>query len=332
MWEDRQTELRSCYLAGPTWAGGADLPVKARPRPVVASCAETSLWFKALGSWTNRDKDGLFLANNQQFHVDLGYDQNTFGFIGGIEGGVHRLFNPADAISFGIMGGFLDSNVDFNTRNTGLKYTGGTVGVSGTYMLGGFFVDALVKADFLNLSFNIPDFIGAGLPALPDADARTIGGMGNIGYRWDIGRFFIEPVATVAYAKTTIDSLATLNQFGADVRFGKGDSLRIAGGSRFGIVLPYGPARRVEASITLRAWDELLGDNNAVILAGPANGNDITLNDGFKKSFGEIKGGIDVLTAMPGWSGFVNAGVKFNDEQQTVTAKGGLTYKWDWMR
>jgi hypothetical protein len=31
-----------------------------------------------------------------------------------------------------------------------------------------------------------------------------------------------------------------------------------------------------------------------------------------------------------GWSGFVNAGVKFNDEQHIVTAKGGVNYRWDW--
>jgi hypothetical protein len=325
MWEDRQTELRTrCGVSG-----GADLPVKARPAappPSVSAC--TSVWIKLLGSWTDREVAERVRFNNREFDLDLGYKQDSFGFLGGVTGGVASVFSPYDAISFSLMAGYLDSKVKFNQAGSSIKLSGGTAGFSGSYMIGGLFLDGLFKADFLELKFNTPEFGLAGLGGLPSTNALTIGGMGNVGYRFNLGRyFFVEPMGTIAYAKTTIDSLAVLNQLGADVRWDEGDSLRIAGGGRFGVNMPYQGTHRVEASVTMRAWHELLGDNNTVILAGLP---DLVLNDNFKKSHIEVKGGLDVISNLPGWSGFVNAGVKFNDEQHTVTAKGGFNYRWDW--
>ena len=37
---------------------------------------------------------------------------------------------------------------------------------------------------------------------------------------------------------------------------------------------------------------------------------------------------IDVANRGVGWSGFVNAGVKFNNDFTTTTAKGGVRYQW----
>jgi hypothetical protein len=58
-----------------------------------------------------------------------------------------------------VMGGYIESVANFNSANTlnaavasntSLTFTGGTVAGSLTYMHTGFFIDALVKADFLS--------------------------------------------------------------------------------------------------------------------------------------------------------------------------------------
>jgi outer membrane autotransporter protein len=188
-----------------------------------------------------------------------------------------------------------------------------------------------VKADFLNLKFTVPDIVAAGLVGLPDTDVLTVGWIGNVGYRWDFGKIFLEPHAILAYANTSIDQLTTLNALGANINFNDADSLRGALGLRAGISAPYSATHRIEANLTGRLWHEFLGDQNAILLGGAGGGlADIAINDNFNGTFGEVKAGVDVISNGPGWSGFLNAGVKFNDDFVTVTAKGGLSYRWAW--
>jgi hypothetical protein len=86
------------------------------------------------------------------------------------------------------------------------------------------------------------------------------------------------------------------------------------------------PGHTMEAWILGRVWDEFLGNANSIDIqnAGP----DAILPDNFQKVFGEVKGGVTLITPIAGWSGFVDAGVKFNEQFNTVTAKGGLNYQW----
>ncbi len=187
LWEDRQTEVRARYLYG--MSAGADLAVKAMPAPQRTAVADTSVWIKLLGSWTNRRTETPVVFNNlPPVDLDLGYTQDTYGFIAGVSGGTERIFSGFDAISVSLMGGYLDSRVKFNDAGTSFKFSGGTLGAGASYMSGGFFVDALLKGDFLDLSFDTPQLAHAGLPGLPSANVYTFGGIGNIGYRLQYGQ------------------------------------------------------------------------------------------------------------------------------------------------
>jgi hypothetical protein len=327
-------------------AGGADLPVKARPAPVQPPGSFANVWLKALGSWTDRSNVVAVDTGFVDPNVNLSYDQKSYGIIGGFHLAAQGLWGPNDAVVFGPMGGYIDSKVNFDSYGTSFKMSGGTFGVSGSYLSGGFFIDALAKVDMLNLKLDGPQLAGIG-----DVDLTTWGVIGNVGYRfgwggggawnggaWGGGRLFFEPSAVLAYAKTNIDDLATLNSLGADINWGDGDSFRGAIGARLGVsmgqglVAPGAPGtwasgKWAEAWILGRVWHEFLGDNNSVTLV--SSGNSVTLTDQFDGTFGEIKGGVD-LFGLNGWGAFVNAGVKFNDEITTVTAKGGVTYRWGW--
>jgi hypothetical protein len=324
LWEDRQTEVRNRVRAGyggPGWGGmGADFPVKGYKAPPPPPPVWAATWIKVLGSWTDRTAHGDIIGDRgRRFDIDLGYKQDTYGIIGGLDAGKEGWFSPYDAAVVGIMGGYVDSKVNFDQRGTSFRFTGGTIGTWASYMANGWFIDGTGKADFLKLSFNTP-----GVPVhLPEVDVRNLGFIGNVGYRWDWGRWFTEPIGTLTYVRTHIDDITASGLPLTTIAWNTGDSLRGAIGARTGVAFMGWYGKRVEASITTRLWDEWRG-NNGIVLQ-PVN---LEFTDNFTKPFWEAKGTIDVLSLTAGWSGFVNAGVKWNEEFHTVNAKAGVSYKW----
>ena len=329
LWEDRQTEIRESVNNGPT-ALTADLPTrkpgKAVPPPVVTTTG--SVWAKAIGSWMNRSNTQTTLSPGgaKVFNFDVGYKQNTYGIVGGVDFGKQGVFGPTDSVLAGIMGGYVESTLSFkNGGGTQFKYTGGTVGASLTYMNRGFFADALFKADLLNINVGLPALASFGFNG-GSVSATTLGVLGNLGYRWDVGGpVFIEPIMTLAYAKASIGNL-NMPLLGANAVFGNGESFRGALGARLGATWAKWDSHKVQASLTARVWDEFLGKNNNVTLFN--TGSPVFLSDNFNGVFGEVKGGVDVISLGAGWGAFVNAGVKFNNRFTTITGKGGATYTW----
>src|SRR5262249_41198126 len=153
---------------------------------LLPDCAP-GVWTKVMGSWSRRQANaslGTIAPALNGLTFDNSYRQTTEAVLAGIDFGRPELFSPYDAVVFSVMGGYISSFLDFNQPNallapvttTSFKYTGGTVGVSATYMSAGFFVDALLKADFLNL--NVGGIPGAyctanAISCNQDINART---------------------------------------------------------------------------------------------------------------------------------------------------------------
>jgi outer membrane autotransporter protein len=158
--------------------------------------------------------------------------------------------------------------------------------------------------------------------AAQSPDANTYGARLDMGYRYAFApSWFIEPTATLSYAKTDIDALAIPGgSVGMD-----GQSLRGALGVRLGTGFQMSATTQLEASLTGRVWNEFDGDNRAAIVnAGPT----FFAIDKFDGAYGEVVGLLNVFNAGSGWSGFANVGVKFNGDFTTTTAKAGLRYVW----
>ena len=102
---------------------------KAPPPPPPPVWAST--WIKVARGPSAESEDTLNLGAGGNFAIDLGYRQDTYGIIGGLDVGKQGFFTPYDAVVFGIMGGYLDSKVKFNQLGTSFRYTGGTVGTWG---------------------------------------------------------------------------------------------------------------------------------------------------------------------------------------------------------
>jgi hypothetical protein len=147
--------------------------------------------------------------------------------------------------------------------------------------------------------------------------------MGSVGYHATYGRLFFEPMATLAYTRTLIDTIG-LPAAGVTVDFGDQETLRGALGARFGGFLWDDARHSLQASIVARAWDQFRGNNNAFI----ANtGMPLDLTDQFTGTFGEVTGHLDFLAKGTGWSGFTAAGVKFNRDFVTASGKAGIRYQ-----
>lgn len=356
MWEDRQIELRDEMMMRQDQAalgqsaacadalrqsnnnGGVSVNTQQQARTACASATRrnyndgaVSTWVKSVGSWTNRNNiitdrgsDGRML------NYDLGYRQNVFSMLGGADFIKKGVFNRDDYIIAGVMGGYLQSNVNFNQETgnllgpTRFNYQGGTLGGSLTYMSHGFFVDGLLKVDLLSSNLYIPV---SGLTNTT-AGARTAGGVGNFGYRYDWSQYFIEPIATFTYSATNLGGIASAAN-NLSMSFGDGNDFRGGFGGRIGFVTPgLHTNHLVEASLTGRYWSIFNANSGRTIDILSGGVSDTLGDDTFGRDYGEVKGNLNIYSVGSGWSAFTNTGVRWNSRWTTVTAKGGVAYRW----
>ncbi|MDO8288146.1 MAG: autotransporter domain-containing protein [Parvibaculum sp.] len=291
-WLDRQADLRDTLAAGGSVTPG--------------------FWLKALGSWASRDSTDAFGIAGYNFTYDIDYDQNTYGTVAGFDVGGEGVFGKQDAILVGLSGGYVSSDVDFNSP-TNATFEGAVAGLYATYLNGGFYVDVTAKGNLLKMDYSAPTL--AGFSASPNV--RTYGGQIDTGWRFGES-LFVEPLATLAYARTSIDSFTVL---GTDVDFEDADTLRGSLGLRIGGQTKVSQGTLVSASLTGRVWNEFEGKNN---VAFHSEGPDLVLDDDFGGAYSEIGGSINVIGTESGWSGFINGGTKFKNDYTDTSVKVGL--------
>ncbi|RTL89107.1 autotransporter outer membrane beta-barrel domain-containing protein, partial [Ancylobacter aquaticus] len=325
LWLDRQVDLRS-YLLNPMEVVPASTIVSKETglvtkAPVLATPRVTpGVWGKALGSWASRDANQSYVGFNSIYNYDTGYDQDTYGFMAGADFG--KTTGDGTWI-IGVLGGYINSKMDFNSAGTSADYTGGTVGAYVTYINQGFFVDGLLKADFLSLEYNAPSL--AALSYIGEStDVTNVGFVIDTGYRFAVSETsWFEPVATLSYVSTQIDNLDEIP--GSVVRFEDGDSLRAAIGARVGGRVYDATEYWVEASATGRFWYEFEGDNQAWVLSSDS---EFAAFDDFDGGFGEIIASLNIFGKENGWSSFVNGSYLFNGDYNNGSGKVGVRYQW----
>lgn len=301
VWKDRQAQLRGGHDA--TRGSGA-----------------SGAWIKVLGTRTNRDATQNTTLHGRDFAFDLAYQQDTYGLLGGFDSGPHALGAMDGTFDIGVVGGYVDSTLRFDSDASSFHYRGGTVGLTGTYRNGGFFLDGLAKVDLLTLDMNSAAFGHAS----GSVDATTWGFMGNGGYRYDLSStVYVEPMVTFAATRSNIGKIDTGG--GATASFGDARSLRAAAGARIGTSLSDWQAHDVQGALTARVWNEFDGTSAATI---GNSGPDATVTDDFSGTFGEISGGIDVVSKGTGWGGFVNGGVRFNSQFTSASVRTGVNFTW----
>jgi hypothetical protein len=200
--------------------------------------------------------------------------------------------------------------MDFDLGDGKVDYEGGVAGTYLAYNNGAFYADATVKAEFLSndYSFDTVDV---------SADSTSVGISANTGYRFTIGRSFVESLASIRYVKASVDDFDTTD---GSVDYGDADSLKAGAGARIGTAFATGAAT-TQLSLLGRVWNEFDGEPEVTV----DNGIDtFTYTDDISGLYGEVEGEVLVTSSDGSLSGFVSANGKFGDDFTSYGAKAGL--------
>jgi hypothetical protein len=204
---------------------------------------------------------------------------NTMGFIGGIDLTGRSLLSEGDGLIFGLLTGYLTSDVRVRTSvqstdptnvnngfaNINVSLSGPTAGIYASYFNGPFSNDLLLKEDFLDLSertnqllaYNAnPDqslqpetfpYFGAGRTNLSQFTASD-----NLHYKFILSSdMWVEPTAGIQYTHSSYGSGAAL------LGVKDGDLVRAQGGARFGFDTFLGQTR-VTTSLASLIYDDVV--------------------------------------------------------------------------
>ena len=299
-WFDRQADLRDTISAHATGSAPA-------------------VWMKIVGDWGRRDGSATYTTNGNTYAYDVSYRGDTAAVIAGVD-----LLNTTakdSAWVVGVQGGYVDANERFRNSSTRLNLTGGVVGVYGTFVQGGLFVDGIINGNILTANWNLPSLGLLPAPWIANDHVNTWGGQLEAGYAFPVGATsFIEPLGSIAYGRTTSGALALP---GASLTIDNADTLRGSLGGRIGTTASF-QYYKVKVALEGRVWDEFDGKTNTLVNVNGiiANSNDIS------GVYGEIKGEANLFAVGNNLSAFVNTGVKWKTRYQDTTVSLGVRYQW----
>lgn len=276
------------------------------------------VWVKIAGAAADRDITNSYDLFGVTYSFDTSYDQQTVALVGGVDfvgGGGGKAWVVGGQI------GYVDSDVSFDASPTVASMEGMTIGLYGSYMSNGFFVDGIVNANYLDLDYQAITLAPAGSNIFT-GEVNSLGFQVEGGWTMPLGaNGFFEPVGSLSYVTTDIDSLTVP---GATIEWDDQTSLRASLGGRLGLNADHG-SFRTKWVVQARYWNEFEGENDLVIKsAGP----DLGLGDDFSGSFGEVGGTINVFSNSDNFSAFLNVGYKFNDDYKSTDASLGLRWRW----
>ena len=304
----RQADLRA-LLEGVGVTPVADFSEPVAPTAVAR--LTPGFWFRGVGAYSERDDE-----NNG---VTLDREQTTYGGLAGFDFGTQDV---GDALMFGVFGGYIFSDVDFDRTNTEWNMEGPTVGIYATYLDHALHLDATVKADFLDIDIDADDIApGAGKA---DTDAFNIGGQVDAGYKIGLAHgLFVDPQASLAVVHTEIDDIDDI--LGGAVEFDDGTSVRGRLGLRLGHETTASDGTIYSGDVTASVWQEFAGDNDATVFAPLTPATNVS--DDPAETYGDVSVGFNVL-APEGWSGFLRANYLFAEDYDAIAGNAGIRYAW----
>ena len=154
------------------------------------------LWGQAYGSVANRNETRSIAGAAYSFD----YRQDFFGGQAGYDFG-------GDKLVFGVTAGYLNSNLNMQGSGERIRYDSLNVGGYVGYNAGAFFVNGL--AQYAHYWAIARDRIAVWSE---DTNGDDIGGKIEIGARLGSGKFFAEPIAAVAYQRSSFGALQALGQ------------------------------------------------------------------------------------------------------------------------
>jgi hypothetical protein len=301
-WTDHENDVRDQALSGTGQTSG--------------------VWARAIGDWADRSQTQSYSDLNKTYNFQTGYTQNT----GGVFGGFDVATSPAgqgDKLIFGVGGGYIYSGQTFKGSLTSANYQGWSVEGTAAYQSGGLFLDAELKGDFLQLSYNAPSLTVFGVGHDGTA-VESYGGLVDGGYRFQFGsNAYVEPIASLGYVATRIDGFQLA---GANVGFPGDDNLRGRLGASAGATFGQNADYEIQGAVTGSYWARLSGGSSASIASG-GTAPLLTLNDTQLRDYGEVGVSLSDTSLKTGLSAFVNVDYQFSGGFNGGSLNIGARYK-----
>ena len=279
-WFDRTADLRVLMAGGaaPTAydPGGKSLSASG-PYPLTPA-----VWARGSGSWLDRDDTQRTTAYGRDYTIDLDRELTTLDFQAGVDMGKRDVMSQGDALVFGLLGGFVHGDLNYDTLARQFDFDGGQVGVYATYLNGGLFVDTLVNAHLYSLDTNT-----LGFPS--SLDANTIGVRTDTGYRFGSfsGGPFLEPLATLEVTWADIDGFSL---GGNTVSFDDDANVRGRLGLRAGTTTQVWDSTLMEPFVIGSLWGNFTEDNSATLVS---TGRTFRFQDQLDDVWGEVSAGVN---------------------------------------
>lgn len=271
------------------------------------------MWVRLIGDRTERDFTPSFASDDDTFDFDSGYSLYTGAAVVGFD--VLSGESSSGNYVMGFHGGLVRTRLEFNNSETTDDMDGVTLGVYGGMANGPLSFDATVNANLLSLDHNEP--------TLGDTSTNviSIGGRGEVGYTMNLSEaFYIQPIVTGAYVRTTIDDLFPKAY---EVTFDDVESARAAVGMRIGADAGtvMGP---VGFWLTGRIWKEFADEANVSINSTGAT--EFVFADDMSGEFEELTGGLTLDAGSARF--FLSAGAQFHDLVDNYNASAGVRWRW----
>ena len=314
-WFDRTADLR-VLLNG----GGA--PTAYDPGGKSLSDAPSgnftpAVWARGSGGWLERDDTARTTAYGRDYSFDLDRDLETIDFQVGIDMGKRDFLSQGDALVFGLLGGFVHGNLDYDSLARQFDFDGGQVGAYATYLNGGLFVDTLLNVHLYSL-----DTATLGFP--DSLDANTVGLRTDTGYRFGsfTGGAFLEPLATIEVTWADIDGFSL---GGNTVSFDNDANVRGRLGLRAGTTTEAWEGTLMEPFVTGSLWGNLSDDNQATLVS---NSTTFRFQDDIDDVWGEVSAGVNFFNFSQTTAVFAKVDVTFGDDVSGVGGKAGMRVAW----
>jgi Autotransporter beta-domain/Autochaperone Domain Type 1 len=314
-WFDRTADLRVLLNGGASPAaydpGGKSLGA-AGPYPLTPA-----VWARGSGGWLDRDGTQRTTAYGRDYSFDMDRDLETIDFQVGVDMGKRDVLTGGDALVFGLLGGFVHGDLDYDALARQFNFDGGQVGAYANYLNGGLFVDTLLNVHLYSLDTNTLGF--------PDSlDANTVGLRTDTGYRFGSfsGGPFIEPLATIEVTWADIDGFSL---GGNTVSFGDDANVRGRLGLRAGTTTEVWDSTLMEPFVTGSLWGNLTDDNSATLVS---TGRTFRFEDQLQDVWGEISAGVNFFNFSQTTAVFAKVDVTFGDDLTGLGGKAGMRVSW----
>ena len=287
-------------------------------------------WARIVGADIERKNTNLYTQSvyGQVISHENNYEQDIYGVMFGADGAI-ELANGGTWL-LGLTAGVTQSKVNFTTSTTDMDYTAGSVGAYASFVRGGGFFNALLKADMGSTDYKMSN--GNGISANESFQTSAFGVMLDGGYRFRSGVAFLEPSVSVASVSAKIKDKEFL---ATNVDFSNGTSLRTKLTLASGFSAAWG-GTRFEPYLALSAVHESDGENEVSLTSGGVD-TPVQVKDKQVETYGQVGLGLKVVGAK-GSSGFLkvehapsasdNDTTKGDAKREATTVSAGVKLTW----